>query len=644
MRIKSVRISGFKPIPFAADYVEPAEGRRNGQHEIRWHEGAFQVAFAVEPPLLNAIIGPNSSGKSSILYALNSFFSRKTKLPQTWYNGKITERPVIIEITFVGHPSVHEEWCQENCVTDEHDVYELTVAYVWRWDVSRVDLLRNSTTHYRKVNTSDRRILADLFPNYRLLPAYSKLSDDANFEKSDLLADLMRFILEGKAITRRRSIVYKLQRAIAQLKQLAKREAAPNSTAWREIEELERVLSNGINSITPGNPRVRIQFESSIPDLTDLFSRGRIFIDDGIELDSFEHGMGLQRSLVVSILHAWHEIIARQRRGKDYIFAIEEPELYLHPHATRVFIETLKSVSRSDQVLFTTHSSEFVNQVPLKNVISIRRVGHQRKVVVPNLSSLNSREKTKVRRYLQEYRSDMLFARAVLLVEGASELYAIPAFARKLGFDLDRAGVSVVFVNGKQNFEVYHQILKAFGIPHVILGDGDGNPEDVRNTFNQWDVSGVYVLEFDLEYEVAGVIGSGKFLEIYNESRARLGKDPQTLENLSIEITSDNLRRIWWEAIKEKLNATIYRDYRSEYEEERQQIREVLGMIAERVIENEHLLPNAQRWRRAELLKKLGKPLVGRVVGELLSTQEVKRMREIVSAIQTVVDVANPNN
>lgn len=180
-----------------------------------------------------------------------------------------------------------------------------------------------------------------------------------------------------------------------QLKQLVRREDVPNPTAWREIEELERILSEGISSITPGKPSVRIQIESSVPDLSSIFTKGKIYIDDGIELDFSEHGMGLQRSFVASILHAWHEIIARQRPDKDYIFAIEEPELYLHPHATRVFIKMLESVAQSSQVLFTTHSSEFVNQVPLENVISIRRAGNQRKVVVPDLSSLSSREKNK---------------------------------------------------------------------------------------------------------------------------------------------------------------------------------------------------------------------------------------------------------
>jgi|GEM_PF-3832204 len=634
MRVKTLRISGFKPFPFAAKYTE-----RNNSAEIVWSENAFQVSFALEPSFMNAIIGPNNSGKSSILYALDSFFSNKTKLPENWYNDGNRDNPVIIEITFTGEIDNSDNWDKENCIDNGDGTHDLTVAYVWQWGSSRVSFIRRGD-EYRKVGTNDKKRLGDLFPNYRLLPAYSKLSDEINFEKSDLLSDLIKFILEREAVNRNRSIIYKLQCTVNQLKQLSRREEPPNSTAWREIEELERLLSESISSITPGSPNVRIQIESSVPDLLTIFNKGKIYIEDGIQLDFSEHGMGLQRSFVVSILHVWNKIIA-SHRSKDFIFAIEEPELYLHPHATRVFIKTLESVAKSNQVLFTTHSSEFVNQVPLENVISIRRIGNRRKVVAPDLSSLNLKDKTKVQRYLQEHRSDMLFARAVLLVEGASELYAIPSFAQKLGFDLDKAGVSVAFVNGKQNFNVYHCILEMFGIPHVILADGDGNRQKVEREYKGWGVNDVYVLDEDFEYEIVAAITDRKFLRIYNECRSRLGKSEQTLKSLSLDLTPDNLRKAWWDEIKDKINATIHPDHRWKYKEKKQEIQDLLKGIAEEVITQGHLLPNVKRKRQAEILKRLGKPLVGRVVGELLEKKEIMKMHKIVNAIKTVVDYAN---
>ena len=225
-----------------------------------------------------------------------------------------------------------------------------------------------------------------------------------------------------------------------------------------------------------------------------IFLGGRIRIHDGIELDFQDHGLGLQRSFIASALHAWCEFIGQKPGGKDHFFAVEEPELYLHPHAIRVFLKTFEDIAEFDQVVFSTHSSEFVNSVPLDNVVCVRRIGNFRKIVQPDLRSLAKDKKVKVQRYLREDHSDMLFARAVLLVEGQAELFAFPSLARTIGYDFDRSGISVVFVNGKGNFDTYHYILHAFEIPHVIFADGDDNPEGTRRKYTGWaDV--VYVLD-----------------------------------------------------------------------------------------------------------------------------------------------------
>ena len=641
MRIKEIRISGFKPIPFKATFQEPSG--RGEPAKICWESDAFQLSLAHQgPPFLNAIIGPNSSGKSSVLYALDLFFGSKNKLPENWYHRKSTEDPMIVEVTFTGAISGPKEWCKKNCVPDDDGGCTLTLAHVWQWGATRGVYIRHGNGQYFKAGTNDKKQYAHLLPNYRILPADSKLGDDANLDKSNLLSDLIQFILEGEALERRQSIIYKLRRELEKLKELVDRKNTPNSSAWHEIEEIERRLSAGLGSITPGNPNVRLQISDAIPELRQIFSKGKIYIDDGIELDFAEHGMGLQRSFAASALYAWSELIA-SRNSQDYVFAIEEPELYLHPHATRVFLNSLEMIAEQNQVIFTTHSSEFVNRVPFENVISIRRTANERRIITPDLSSLTDKEKTQVRRYLQEHRSDMLFARAVLLVEGASERYAIPAFAQTLGadFDLDKAGVSVVFVNGKRNFKVYHQILDTFDIPHVILGDGDGNAIAVKSQYQEWDVAGIYILDFDFEYDVVQAIDDpNRCLEIYNECRSRLGKEPQTLADLQIDVTAAGLKGSWWEALKKRLNADINSTYRDEYNDEKRELQKLLQKIADEVIQKNHLLPNAETKRWAVLFKKQGKPLVGRVFGELLTEKEIRKLSVVVEALQSVIGLA----
>src|SRR5690606_36445035 len=141
-------------------------------------------------------------------------------------------------------------------------------------------------------------------------------------------------------------------------------------------------------------------------------------------------------------------------------------------------------------------------------------------VVQPKLAALAPDLLVKVQRYLQEDRSDMLFARAVILVEGQAEYYALPAFARTLGLDLDRAGISVVFVNGIGNFPIYHQILAAFHIPHVILMDGDGQQQARQRSYADL-ADALFVLPQDFEHLLVGALTPARVLALLNECLAR---------------------------------------------------------------------------------------------------------------------------
>jgi predicted ATP-dependent endonuclease of OLD family len=282
---------------------------------------------------------------------------------------------------------------------------------------------------------------------------------------------------------------------------------------------------------------------------------------------------------VVSILRTWCDYLRHSRR--DYLFAIEEPEIYLHPHANRVLLNLLEEIALRDQVLFTTHSSEFVNRTPLTNIITVyRTVSHDAsssRVVQPKLAQLAPDTLVKVQRYLQEDRSDMLFARAVILVEGQAEYYALPAFARTLGLDLDRAGISVVFVNGIGNFPTYHHILAAFHIPHVILMDGDGQQAERQHSHAEL-ADALFVLPHDFEHQLVAALAEPRLLSVMNECLARRGKP-----------------------------------LRSSLGDPRQRAKELAGV---------------------------GKPLVGRVAGELLTRAEVQAMAAIAGTLQGALALA----
>lgn len=631
MKIENIKISGFRAIPFCAQYQE-------NPPQVKWNDCSFQISFSISSPFLYTIIGSNSVGKSSVFLALQYFFSNTTKLVNDeLYNNKDTSQPIIIEVSFIGNIKDSDEWHKTNCERIGENL-RLTLLSVATPE-SRINFIRKPNGELKKQSTSDKDKILNLSPRFRLVPADAKLSDEVNPDKKNLVSDLIDEILVATQTSSTRSIVRKIQKNLDQLNQLLVRDNLNNSSSWREIERLENLLSSGLSDLTPGKPQVHFSMKENIPTLESLFHKGRFRISDGIDIGIENHGLGLQRSFLVSILNTWIKTVCHKQDNQDYFFAIEEPELYLHPHGIRLLISVLNEIADNNQVIFSSHVCEFVNSVPLENVIKIKRQLNDRSIIQPNLNELKAKEKDKVHRYLHEDRSDMLFARAVLLVEGQSELFAIPSFARTLGIDLNKQGVSVVFVNGNMNFSTYHHILKAFGIPHVILADGDGNKENKQKQLAPLADHAI-VLDEDFEYLAASVLSDDRLLKIINLCRQQKGEHP--LKSLELtEITAAQLSTDWWKKIEEKINADISPEFRKNYVPYKRQLKTILTQISVVAIDNNHLLPSNFSKKRAELLKKQTKPLVGRILGNQLTKSEILAMSEMCDAINKVIDLAN---
>ena len=153
------------------------------------------------------------------------------------------------------------------------------------------------------------------------------------------------------------------------------------------------------------------------------------------------------------------------------ILAVEEPEAHLHPILQRLIYREVLHKSETS-VVFTSHSTFITAIAPLSTIVHIRRKGGASKIFSTANLYFNDGEANDIERYLDAKRGEIYFGKGVILTEGITEEYIVPAAAELQGSILDDLGIIICNVHST-NFEPYLRILDALQIPTVVLTDGD---------------------------------------------------------------------------------------------------------------------------------------------------------------------------
>lgn len=162
---------------------------------------------------------------------------------------------------------------------------------------------------------------------------------------------------------------------------------------------------------------------------------------------------------------------------------IEELEAHLHPQAQLRLISYLQNeYSENDvQIIISTHSPILASKINLKNIILIKNgCGYD---LSEGKTALNKGDYLFLQRFLDATKSNLFFAKGIIMVEGDAENILIPTIADILGYPLEMNGISVVNV-GNTAFFRYSRIMvcadkSTVGVPVSIITDCDVKPFDI---------------------------------------------------------------------------------------------------------------------------------------------------------------------
>jgi len=170
-------------------------------------------------------------------------------------------------------------------------------------------------------------------------------------------------------------------------------------------------------------------------------------------------------------------IAALEQPAAGVVYAIEEPEVFLAPHAHRYLRRVFQRLADAgNQVFFTTHAPALLSVTALEEVNLVAR-DELGVTTVDRLRPIDVDDEFRVMCELDAERSELFLARAAILVEGMTEKVTMPFVFRALGHDADRERISIVECGGKANIPLFVEICKRARVPYVVVHDSDMRPD-----------------------------------------------------------------------------------------------------------------------------------------------------------------------
>ena len=434
-------------------------------------------------PGLNVILGENNAGKTALLRALRLVFDRSGRLRPDlpdFYQGiaDFTKAPTIsiaATLRSSSPDSIEDKALVATWLTKldapweaqltyefflpDEDVPEFTAACgaVPNRDQFFLALEQFIPKFVSRIfaGLSENRLLAepDALAKFdcHTVDAIRDVESEMFAGTNPLLRTMLRQVLdhdadEAETLKRRRQF-----RTLTQ-------DASDNLMGRMNLEALFE-LAKDTGAADGGNPILRDAIDED-----DFIAALRLYIDrTPFTVPATHNGLGYNNLVYISLLLASLSFKASvSRRGQNAVLfpmlLIEEPEAHLHPSLQYKLLKYIqKRLSHekvSRQVFLTTHSTHITAAAGLEPIISLSssEAGGGIHVAYParvfGQSPAGKASRNYVERYLDATKSNMLFAKGVIFVEGIAEQLLVPCLSECIGRPIETHHVAVIALGG----------------------------------------------------------------------------------------------------------------------------------------------------------------------------------------------------
>ena len=221
-----------------------------------------------------------------------------------------------------------------------------------------------------------------------------------------------------------------------------------------EVKDISYGIGDSIKQAVGETYAPNIDIKSELPsDMERLLQSLKLWVGDPDETDYngriWELSLGGANLIYLSLKLLEYEKVKSIDKIANFLL-IEEPEAHVHTHIQKTIFQKLKS--RNTQIFITTHSTHISSVSKISSMNILCRSNKHVMVFNPS-KGLDAPTTQALERYLDVSRTNLLFAKGVLLVEGDAEQILIPELVKKVfGVTLDELGISLVNI-GSTGFE-----------------------------------------------------------------------------------------------------------------------------------------------------------------------------------------------
>jgi putative ATP-dependent endonuclease of the OLD family len=423
----------------------------------------------------NIIAGENNTGKSNLMAAIALVFSRTKSIDVTDFYFSNTEEDVIINVMlqeFTDNKAIsfNESWFGifgESVVPYKGiDSITLRVHAFLDKDLDQFVVDRTIVSDYDdNINHEGKNVPRDFYTCYGF--AYVTSDRDLSMDikqKNSSFSKMINSIKTNISPSDKQDINQKLEEINTLI-----------MTSFPRLQEIEKKLEE-VGTILEKDNNISI---SPVPkNIDELKESIQILLEynNSTSLPLMNYGDGTKSWLfVLSLIKSFE--LQKENNSKNHLpfsfsLMIEEPESHLHSNAQRKIWNQISEVD--GQVVITTHSGDIICESGLDNLIVSSIENSMSSFTKPNFSVFKQIDKMKIMNQVIETKSSIIFANKILLVEGITETILFRGlFETLFGKKPHQCGLSIVRVDGKNNFPLFIDFLKKINKSFIVFADSD---------------------------------------------------------------------------------------------------------------------------------------------------------------------------